>query len=153
MIDPLEILAIIGTSMVKFAVSPLVSYGLGYSFLETLIVTSIGGCLGVLVFHRSASWFMQRARLRRLHQQIAMEHGALPRKHRTFTRSRRFIVRIKTNQGLQGLALLTPVVLSIPLGSIIAAKYFPNDRRTLPVLLSSVVIWSAVLSSVWTFAR
>jgi hypothetical protein len=45
------------------------------------------------------------------------------------------------------------VLISIPIGSIIAAKYFRHDRRTLPVLLSSVLIWSVVLSSFWTVVK
>ena len=58
MSDPLEVITIVAASMVKFAISPLVSYGLGYTFLQTLLFTSLGGCLGVVVFYRISAWLM-----------------------------------------------------------------------------------------------
>ena len=70
-----------------------------------------------------------------------------------FTRTNRLIVRIKRGYGVKGLALLSPPILSIPITSILAAKYFRHDRRTLPLLLSSVVVWSFVLSLAWKFTR
>ncbi len=153
MSDPLEIITIVAASMVKFAISPLVSYGLGYTFLQTLLFTSLGGCLGVVLFYRASAWLMKRARLRRIHREIARQHGIDATRRRVFTGFNRFIVRVKRGHGLQGLAALTPVLLSIPIGTIIAAKYFSHDRRTLPTLLSSVVIWAVVLSSIWTVAK
>ena len=153
MSDPLEVITIVAASMVKFAISPLVSYGLGYTFLQTLLFTSLGGCLGVVVFYRISAWLMKRARLRRLHRAIAREHGVTVSPRRVFTNFNRFVVRVKRGHGLQGLAALTPILLSIPIGTIIAAKYFRHDRRTLPTLLSSVLIWAVVLSTVWTVAK
>jgi hypothetical protein len=153
MSDILELLGVAATSMVKFAVAPFVAYGMDRSFAETIIATSIGGCLGVLLFYRLSGWFMKRARIRRLHREIAIQHGILTERPKVFTRTNRFIIRLKHGWGLKGLAVLTPVLISIPIGSIIAAKYFRHDRRTLPVLLSSVLIWSVVLSSFWTVVR
>ena len=79
-------------------------------------------------------------------------HGGAPvRGRRVFTRTNRFIVRVKRGHGMHGLAMITPPLISIPIGSILAAKYFHHDRRTLPTLLSSVVIWSVVLTAAWTW--
>ena len=153
MSDPLEIITIAATSMVKFAVSPLVSYGFDRTFAETLLITSVGGCIGVIFFYRLSTWLMKRARIRRIHREIAILHGVEIKRPRIFTRTNRFIVRLKHGYGLQGLAALTPILLSIPIGTVIAAKYFRHDRRTLPTLLSSVLIWAVVLSSFWTVAR
>jgi hypothetical protein len=153
MSDLLELLSVCAASMVKFAVAPFLSYGLDRSFVETLITTSVGGCIGVVVFYRLSGWFMKRARLKRLHREIAIQHGVVVERQKVFTRTNRFIVRIKHGWGLKGLAALTPIVLSIPIGSIIAAKYFRHDRRTIPVMLSSVLIWSVVLSSFWTVVK
>lgn len=155
MLNAFEILLILCAGMVKFAVSGLVSYGFGATFLQTLLYTSLGGCLGVLFFYRTSSMLMKRARIRRLHREIAVMHGveqARPAR-KVFTRTNRFIVRLKHGWGLRGLVALTPILLSIPLGTILAAKYFRHDRRTVPLLLSSVLIWSVVLSSFWTVAK
>lgn len=148
----LEIATILAMSMVKFFFSPMLAHQLGYSFLETLLFTSTGGCLGTLVFYRLSGWLMRRSRLRRLHREIAEMHGGAPvRGRRVFTRTNRFIVRVKRGHGMHGLAMIAPPLISIPIGSILAAKYFHHDRRTLPTLLSSVVIWSVVLTAAWTW--
>jgi hypothetical protein len=147
---PLEIITVIAIATVKLAFSPMTSLGLGYSFLEAFLFAAIGGCIGVLFFYRISDWIMKRARLRRLHHEIAVQHGvAKPRRRRVFTRRNRTIIKVKHGSGLIGLALLTPFVLTIPVGSIIAARFFRHDRRTLPALLSSVVIQAMAVSVFW----
>ncbi len=149
MSDPLEFISMVAISAVKFALTPLASYELGFTFWQSVIINSIGGCIGVMFFYRLSGWLMKRARLRRLHRAIAEHHGIVRPRPRTFTRRNRWLVRIKLNNGLKGLAALTPILLSIPIGSILAAKYFAHDRRTIPVMLSSVLIWAVVLSAFW----
>ena len=62
------------------------------------------------------------------------------------------IVAIKTvhKYGLLGIAFLTPIFFSIPIGTFIALRFFPNKKKTLPVLAASVFGWSFVLSIVLT---
>ncbi|MBL0128889.1 MAG: hypothetical protein IPP83_15855 [Flavobacteriales bacterium] len=59
---------------------------------------------------------------------------------------------MKRSYGMFGLAVMPPI-LSIPITAVLAAKYFKHDRRTLPVLVSAVVVWSVVLSTAWGFIR
>jgi hypothetical protein len=140
------------TSMVKFLLSAPLSYGLGNSFVETLVLTSIGGCVGTIVFYFTGGRVMEWFRKRHLRRVAKREAKGLPPK-RIFTRTNRLIVRMKSGYGIKGLALIVPTILSIPIGTVIAAKYFRHDRRTLPVLLSSVVLWAVVLSVAWSFIR
>lgn len=149
MSDPLQFITMVAVSTVKFALTPIASYRLGFTFLQSVLINCIGGCLSVVFFYRVSGWFMKRARLRRLHRAIAEQHGVVRPRPRTFNRRNRFLVRITRSNGLRGLAALTPVLITIPIGSILAAKYFNHDRRTLPVMLSSVVIWSFVVSAFW----
>src|SRR5690242_14014538 len=131
MSGPLEIVSVVAVGMVKFFFSPGMSFGFGYGLIETFFFTALGGCLGVLFFYRISGWLMKRARLKRLHYEIAIKHGvAQPKQRKVFTRRNRWIIRIKHGSGLKGLAVLTPLVLTIPVGSIIAARFFRHDRRT-----------------------
>ena len=58
------------------------------------------------------------------------------------------VVAVKTvkKYGLFGIAFLTPIFFSIPLGTFIALRFFPNKKKTLPVLAAAVFGWSFVLS-------
>jgi len=147
--NPLEFLSMVAASAVKFALTPLASYKLGFTFIQSVLINSVGGCLGVLFFYRISGWLMKRARLRRIHRAIAEKHGLIAPRKRSFTKRNRWIVHLKSVSGLRGLAALTPLLISIPIGSILAAKYFQHDRRTLPTMLSAVVIWAVVLSAFW----
>jgi hypothetical protein len=57
----------------------------------------------------------------------------------------RKLIKIKNGYGLIGIAFITPVIISIPVGCIISSA-FENDRnRILRLQISSVLIWSLVL--------
>ena len=144
-----EIALILFTSMVKFAFSPLLSLQLGYSLSQTMVMIGIGGCMGVSVFYLGSGHILNWMEQRRL---AAVASG--DRKvRRNFTRANKMIVKVKRERGTIGLAAITPVLISIPIGSILAARYFRHDRRTLPVLLTSVLIWDVILSSIWNMVQ
>lgn len=45
-----------------------------------------------------------------------------------------------------GLALLTPSVISIPIGAVVSARFYRQDKLMLPMLLISTVLWCFVLT-------
>lgn len=150
--DFLEALTVIVTAMVKFLFAGLVSYGMGNGFWETVAYLMIGSVLGMVVFYFAGrgmlEWFRQRY-MRRRRQRVLK--GLAPKP--IFTRTNRTIVRIKGTYGLLGLAAIAPPTLSIPVTAVLAAKYFRHQKSTLPILLSSVLIWSVVLSVAWSVIR
>lgn len=150
--NALHAITVMTAGVLKFLFAAIVSYRFGNSYWETVLLTGSGGCIGTLVFYLGGSRVLEWFRLRRLNKRaIALSTGQEPK--RIFTRTNRMIVHMKRGYGLKGVAFLLPPLLSIPLTSLLAAKYFRHDRRTLPWLLSSVVIWSVVLSAAWKFTR
>ncbi|HRF80552.1 MAG TPA: hypothetical protein PL070_10750 [Flavobacteriales bacterium] len=148
----LSAITVVATAMVKFLFAGLVSYGLGHGFVKTLVYTAIGGSAGMLTFYFSGKGlleFFRKRYLRRVQERVAK---GLPPKP-IFTRTNRLIVKVKRRYGIIGLASFAPPTLSIPITAVLAAKYFRHDRRTLPSLLVSVLIWSVVLSTAWSFIR
>lgn len=150
--DALQAVSVMTAGVLKFFFSAILSYRLGNSYLETVLLTGTGGCIGTLVFYLGGTRVLEWFRLRHVRKRaIAIARGKQPK--RVFTRTNRMIVRIKQGYGVKGLTLISPPILSIPITSLLAAKYFRHDRRTLPLLLSSVVVWSFVLSFAWKFTR
>lgn len=139
-------------SAVKFLFSGLVSFGMGYSFMETMIYMAIGGCIGALVFFLLGKTVLEWFRKRYVRKSIERADKGMPAK-KIFTRTNRAIVRIKSRYGMLGLVIFTPPILSIPITSLLAAKYFKHDRRTLPSLIGSILVWSVVLTTMWSFLR
>ncbi|MCO5264964.1 MAG: hypothetical protein M9948_03655 [Lentimicrobium sp.] len=150
-------LGILLISAVKFLVAAPVSYLFGYSYLHTLINTSIGGLLGVIVF-----FFLSRMLIRFYLRHFPLIFRAIEQvsgvrlgknniterpKARVFNRRNRLIIKIRNSYGYAGIIILTPVLLSIPIGTFLALKYYSKKRNLLPMLSLSVIFWSVVLTT------
>jgi uncharacterized membrane protein YsdA (DUF1294 family) len=54
------------------------------------------------------------------------------------------IARIRRKYGMPGIVILTPVVLSIPVGAFLGTKYFHHKRSFIPWMILSIFIWGIV---------
>jgi len=109
-----------------------------YEWWEILIITIVGGWLGIVIFFYFGK--------------VIIEFFSKRRKKapKVFTKLNRFIVRIKSRYGLTGLVVIIGII-SVPICSLIAAAYFKENRRAVPALLTSVVIWACSLTLVVFF--
>ncbi|HMN04370.1 MAG TPA: hypothetical protein PKD45_01480 [Flavobacteriales bacterium] len=140
--------AVMSAGMLKFLFAPIVSYQFGHSYLQTVLLTAAGGSMGAVFFFQGGrqilEWFRKRTIRRRAR---ALAAGHKPKQ--IFTRTNRFVIKVKQRYGLGGLAFIFTPFLSVPVTALLAAKYFRHNPRTLSTLLTAVVIWSFVLSAVW----
>ncbi|MFN6176754.1 MAG: hypothetical protein ACK46G_04370 [Flavobacteriales bacterium] len=145
-----EILSVVAWGMLKMLVAAGLGAGFGFSFLQNFMCTAVGGCLGVLLFYGFSARLTERARVRWLRKRnVAIAKGDA-KVAPIFTKLNRRIIRVKHTSGYLGVAALTPLVLTIPLGGILAARFFHHDRRTLPAMLLSVVVQALCVTAVLT---
>ena len=133
-------------STVKFVLGAVpLALALGFSFWKTIIVTVTGGWVGMTLFV-SLGEFIVKKTMQRKEKRRA--EGKLKNK-KNFTRTNKIIVYVKRNFGLPGIALLTPLLLSIPIGSIIAARYFRHKSKymILAWMYAAIVFWSFSIAS------
>ena len=136
----LKILIVISLSGLKFLIAiPLSTIHYDFNFLQTLLFSLSGGIIGVFLFSM-------------LSDKINI---LFPKKKKTKRKRKRGVKEVITikaarKYGVYGIAAITPILLSIPIGTIIALRLFPEKRKTVPVLMSSVVIWAIILSVVLT---
>jgi hypothetical protein len=64
-----------------------------------------------------------------------------------FTQRTRRIVRIKQKYGLIGIAVSTPLLLSIPVGVFLVVRYYRSSRSKFLYLIASNMAWSAIYTS------
>ncbi|GIV45055.1 MAG: hypothetical protein KatS3mg035_2178 [Bacteroidia bacterium] len=62
-----------------------------------------------------------------------------------FTKQSRRIIKIKNKFGLLGIALLAPVLLSIPLGTFLGERFFKDKNKVILYHCASVLFWFLVL--------
>jgi len=142
MADVLKILGLVLFSGIKFFLAPTTTVVAGYGFWETILITISGGIIGFLVFYRFgkllSQWFQKKFKRK---------------KNKVFSRKNRFIVKIKSSYGRIGIAILTPCLISIPLGAILSASYFSDKKGTVVLNIASVVFWSFVLTYITVFVK
>jgi len=136
----LKILIVISLSGLKFMIAiPLSAIQYDFNFLQTLLFSLSGGIIGVFLFSM-------------LSDKINILFPKKKKINRKRKRGVKEVITIKAARkyGVYGIAAITPILLSIPIGTILALRLFPEKRKTLPVLMSSVVIWAIILSVVLT---
>lgn len=139
----IAILITIVASSVKFAMTfPIAILQFGFSFMETVLWTNVGGLIGIWFFTylsgRLIRWWKRTFR-------------RIPGKKKLFTRRNRRIVHIKQRYGLLGIAIATPVLFSIPVGSFLVVRYYHASRTGLLHLAISNLVWSCIYSGFYLF--
>ncbi|MFC2111153.1 hypothetical protein ACFLQ5_01735 [Bacteroidota bacterium] len=159
--DFLKHLEIIIISSVKFLFASPISYLYGFTYMQTVITTAIGGIVGVFVFVSFSGWFLNK--YKKFSETIynlfsipfmsdtVNSHAKVKSKKRVFTMKNKLLAKMKINFGYLGLIAFTPVFLSIPLGAFLIKRYYGKEKNTLIYLTVSVVFWSFVLSTVFVF--
>lgn len=144
--DILIISYLILLSSVKFLFVPFLSVNVhDYTLLTAFIINISGGIIGITFFFKTSSYFIDRAIRKR---KEALENKKLKQK-KVFTRVNRILVKVKNTMGMYGLAFLILPFISIPICSIVAAKYYHLKKRKMLLLLySSSIVWSFFLSAI-----
>ena len=163
-------------SSVKFAVGPPLAYlnhKYDFTWLETNLYSIAGGMIGTVVFiyfsewlieawHRVKHYFGKRKRRRQVFSQPVtdtetqieihyqyVERGMPPRQKKIFSPRSRRMVRIWKKYGLIGMAALTPMLFSIPVGTFFMTRMEKNKKRILLYMFISVTSWSLLLTTVF----
>jgi hypothetical protein len=146
-----QIILTILFSSFKFAATfPLVIIQFEFSFAETILWTNIGGIAGIYFFAflsgKLLSWW-KRA-FRRSNRKILADEQQVKK---IFTRRTRRIVRIKQKFGLVGIALITPFLLSIPVGVFLVVRYYRTSKTKFLYLIGANLLWSVIYTGFYMF--
>jgi hypothetical protein len=115
------------------------------TFTETILYTNTGGILGTLISVYFSGFLI------RMFKKYWPEKLTLHRKARkVFSKQNRRLVKLKTRYGLPGIVILSPVILSIPLGSFLVVKYYGISKVNILLLITGQVFWSFVYAILYT---
>ena len=147
----INILLTILFSSVKFAMTfPVAVLQFEFSFFETILWTNVGGILGIYFFaflsDKLIAWWNRN--FRRSRKDMNPEEAD---QKKVFTKRNRRIVRIKQQYGLFGIALSTPILLSIPLGTFLVVRYYRSSQTKFFYLIASNLLWSIIYTGFYLF--
>ena len=148
----LKIIQVILISSVKFLFAPPVALSLGFNFWQTILLTSTGGILGIILFYFLSTGILKLYRyiLKRLRTAFSKDKSSAKKK-KHFPRRNKLIIRLRGKIGMYGLIVLTPCILSIPLGCFLVNKYYSRNKYVVLYLCIAIILWSVVLSSAYFF--
>ena len=153
----LKLLSVVLVASIKYFWATPYSFGLKLNEWEALFFMEIGGILGFLFFYYSFGFLFRELKLlwpkvyhftpvlfkvrfeMWWYQQKAKRITA-----RKFTRRNKIIVKMRKLYGMWGLVILSPIILSIPVGALLGNKYFKNDHHFIPYMLLSITIWGII---------
>ena len=170
----LRAVSIILLSSVKFVAGPTVVYfneKYDFSFLKTNFYVILGGMLGVtIVLYLSPLimklWYWLKSIYLRFtypkesyfteptvdipqNVQVSYRYISSKKQKKIFTPRNRRIIRIWKKYGLWGVAWLTPILLSIPIGTFIMTRLEKKKKKIVFKLLISIVTWSFTLTTLF----
>ncbi len=133
--DILKIVSVFLLSSVKFGIGgvPAAVFA-NFPFFKAMLITITGGMTGVVVFTYLSDWINNRIK-KAIHKK--------PKKK--FTITNKIIVYVKKYFGLVGLSIITPLILSIPLGVFIAVKFYHDKNKVMRFMFVSIVGWAVIL--------
>lgn len=128
-------------SMLKFIAGPTMGPALGFTWIETVVVTILGMMTSVIIFtffgKQIRAWYLNR-------------EGA--KKPKLFTRRNRRFVSVWKKYGIAGVALLTPLIFTPIGGALLVSSLGGGVRKTLLYMLISAIVWSAAMSTLFHLA-
>lgn len=136
-----------GLSMIKFLFAPFGGPAAGLTFIETYLSCIAGAMVCAFIFYFSAEFFMKRAHNKRVEGiKEALKMGIELKRKKVFTKTNKLVVKMKRKLGIYGISMYAPLFLSVPVGSIITAKFYGKDKRTFPLILGGIVINGLITS-------
>ncbi|MBS3913359.1 MAG: hypothetical protein KG003_02580 [Bacteroidetes bacterium] len=120
-------------SAIKYLIGAALSMVVFTNPLLGFFVTTTGAITGIIFFTYGGLWIEEKFRRRFLS------------KGKHFNRRTRLLVRLKRSGGLPLVAFLTPIILSIPLGCIMATAFIHSRTKIVVYMTLSVVFWGSLI--------
>ncbi len=156
MVAVLKIIQVFLLASVKYVVTFPFAILIGLNFQQTLIAVTLGGIAGFFFFYHFSGFAIKRFHhvktflrkyipysIRLKYRQFLIWRKTLTGE-KVFSRRNRLIVSFRAKFGLAGIIILSPVILSIPIGAFLLNKYYSKNKLARPYMVLSIISWTAV---------
>jgi uncharacterized membrane protein len=134
---------VLACSGVKYLAGIAFAIAMGkFGFWPSVLLTISGGMIGVYLFAsldlKILHFFNRLFRIK-------------PTAYVKFSKKARFLVKLKTGYGLAGIALLTPILLQVPVGTFLAMRLIKNKWKVSLYMLFSFSLYSFAICGAYFF--
>ena len=118
-----------------------------FNFLEVFLTTFIGCVFSMAFFYFTSDFLMARAANKRaVLRSNSLRDGVELKQKKIFTRTNKLMVKVKRKFGIYAFTFIVPLIFSIPLGSILCAKFYGQHKKTYPLMILNMGIYGVVSS-------
>ena len=145
-----EITTVFFASAIKLGIAgiPTAVFAFGFNFLQAFVVCSAGGIFGTLFYT-----YLIDAVLLGIAKLMDKIYPTRNKNKKRFTKTNRFIIKVKKNFGIIGVSAISPLFLSIPLGVFLCLKFFGNKKQIIMWMSVFVMFWTILLFFVLDYFR
>ena len=150
-------LSVFLVASIKYFWATPYSFGMKLNEWETIFFIESGGILGFLFFYYFFGFLFKELKLLwpfvyrftpvlfKVRFEMWLKRRRIKRINaKKFTKMNKIIIRMRRRYGMWGLVILSPVILSIPVGALLGNKYFKNHHHFIPYMILSIVIWGVL---------
>lgn len=137
----IKILTVIGFSATKYMMGVGLVFTYAYNFFEAMLLTLGGGMLGVFLFSKFSNLLLKY---------FLPQNPDDPPKTRMGW-SRRTLVKFRSKYGLVGIAFLTPIFLTVPIGTFLANSMTKDKRDVITYMFIAFAFWSVIFNGAFYF--
>lgn len=155
-----KIIQVFLLATVKYVLTYPYALLIGLNFEQTLIAVTLGGIAGFFFFYHVSGFAIARFHriknfmrkhlprpIRRKYRQFMAWRRSVTGE-RVFTQRSRFIVNFRRKYGLPGIIILSPVILSLPIGAFLLNKYYSKHRFALSYMVLSILSWTILFVTI-----
>ena len=156
MVAVLKIIQVFLLASVKYIITFPFALLIGLNVEQTVIAVTLGGIAGFFFFYYFSGFAIKQFHhvktfLRKIMPAIfhfrykqLKEWRREITGERVFSKRNRFIARFRAKFGLPGIVILSPVILSIPIGAFLLNKYYSKHKFAMSYMVLSILSWTAV---------
>ena len=134
-------LSVIALSCVKFMFSPALGPAFDLHWLKTYLAAIIGASITTFVIFYLSEQLQKRNHKKVVAKRLKLiAEGRANELPKIFSRKNKMIVKLKRKIPVIPFCMWVPYFISIPVGTIICAKFYGKNKVALPSMLAGIVL-------------
>jgi hypothetical protein len=121
-------------SIVKYGLGLFTAINLDTGILPSILANLAGGAIGLLIFINFGSFVTKKY--------YAIRYKNKP--YHRFNQWNKFLVKVRRNMGLVGISILAPILLTLPVGTMLALQITTNKTKIFIYMFSCCILWSSL---------
>lgn len=121
-------------SIVKYGLGLFTAINLDTGIFPSILANLAGGAIGLLIFINFGSFITKKYYALRYKNKV----------YQKFSNWNRFLVKVRRRMGLMGISILSPILITLPVGAMLALQITSSKTKIFIYMFSCCILWSSI---------